>query len=81
MRCERDGATTQKIVQETPVIIDGRRGKYVTEIDFTILDPSSPQNMPSMVEFTQEMPIEEAKRRLAEVEATSMPKIPLNKNN
>jgi hypothetical protein len=63
MRCERDGATTQKIVQETPVIIDGRRGKYVTEIDFTILDPSSPQNMPSMVEFTQEMPIEEAKRR------------------
>lgn len=32
-------------------------------IKFQALNPMPPQNMPSMVEFTQEMPIEEAKRR------------------
>ena len=28
-----------------------------------VLDPLPPQDMPSMVEFTQEIPIEEAKKR------------------
>jgi hypothetical protein len=32
-------------------------------IQFQVHDPLPPQDMPSMVEFTQEMPIEEAKKR------------------
>ena len=33
------------------------------KLKFQVHDPLPPQDMPSMVEFTQEMPIEEAKKR------------------
>jgi len=32
------------------------------KIEFQVLDPL-PQDLPSMIEFTQEMPIEEARKR------------------
>jgi hypothetical protein len=33
------------------------------KIEFQVHDPMPPQDLPSMVELTQEMPIEEAKKR------------------
>ena len=63
MNVEITGKTVNIFRSETPVNYGGRRGKYVTEITFELFDPLPPEIFPSMVEFTQAMPIEEAKKR------------------
>jgi len=62
MKVERTGRTTWSLRSETPVVVDGRATKYITEIDFVPHDPL-PDELIGYMELTQEMSVEEAKER------------------
>lgn len=54
---------TEEDFQRVALLTLHRRLFAEGKIEFQVLDPLQPQDLPSMVEFTQEMPIEEAKKR------------------